>query len=461
MSKMDKTQLPCDECQLPASSQASASLKIAFYKKHRKCLKSWLQTIEDVNCVFGKQIEQWMIGVNPYLPNTCIYGITVTPLMLAAEYNFPDVIESLVDSGADVNKMCNNLTALYYAVMYCHEHCVNILLHKHATRLMDKEQSHSRLALLHNAAACGWKQVLKILIDEETDLNTTTCWPFPAILTAVSRDHVDLVKLMIEAGADVNKCNSVGETVFHVAKSAECMNVLLAAGADVHRVSCFLQQSPLHVVHNVECARKLLQMGCSLEVEDSTENTPLVSAIITKKQDVVQFLLENGATVTENAVICCAIDYNDTFLKQLLKYGGNVNAGHRGRGSALYQASKECPECIRQMTLLLQSGAHVNTYSHFFVRPIAAETKYSDKMSQRSKLLLFAAGEKLKKTNHGILPDEMKYVNSLELRHICRQAIRNHMLEISDTNLFVRIPNLGLPLILTNYLLYNVTLDDF
>ena len=49
----------------------------------------------------------------------------------------------------------------------------------------------------------------------------------------------------------------------------------------------------------------------------------------------------------------------------------------------------------------------------------------------------------------------------LELKHICREAIRKHLLELDPhQHLFGRIPKLGLSSVLMNYLLYGESLDD-
>ena len=48
----------------------------------------------------------------------------------------------------------------------------------------------------------------------------------------------------------------------------------------------------------------------------------------------------------------------------------------------------------------------------------------------------------------------------MPLKHICREAIRNHLLKLDPhQNLFGRIPKLGLPSALTSYLLYNLSLE--
>ena len=46
----------------------------------------------------------------------------------------------------------------------------------------------------------------------------------------------------------------------------------------------------------------------------------------------------------------------------------------------------------------------------------------------------------------------------LNLKHLCRSAIASHMLELSPLNLFCRVPQLGLPSLTTQYLLYYMSL---
>ena len=47
------------------------------------------------------------------------------------------------------------------------------------------------------------------------------------------------------------------------------------------------------------------------------------------------------------------------------------------------------------------------------------------------------------------------------MKELCREAVRKHLININPTqNLFERIPQLKLPGIVTEYLLYNVSLDE-
>ena len=96
-------------------------------------------------------------------------------------------------------------------------------------------------------------------------------------------------------------------------------------------------------------------------------------------------------------------------------------------------------------------------------------------------MLLFASGEALGDTsvegtyggkikgfdesgNVKSLHEVPEYLQSadpkLRLKHMCRQVVRNHLLGLDPhKNLFGRIYQMELPTILSEYLLYNMTLD--
>ena len=67
--------------------------------------------------------------------------------------------------------------------------------------------------------------------------------------------------------------------------------------------------------------------------------------------------------------------------------------------------------------------------------------------------MLLAAGEELDE-EYPDTPEE------ISLNHLCRGAIRKYLLNLNrNENLFVRMPKLGLPAFLTDYLLFNQKLQ--
>ena len=73
-------------------------------------------------------------------------------------------------------------------------------------------------------------------------------------------------------------------------------------------------------------------------------------------------------------------------------------------------------------------------------------------------MLLYAAGADIDETatEHG--SEIVQEKQALTLMNISREAIRKHVLNVNPVCLFGRIPQLGLPPLITSYLLYNVVL---
>ena len=76
-------------------------------------------------------------------------------------------------------------------------------------------------------------------------------------------------------------------------------------------------------------------------------------------------------------------------------------------------------------------------------------------------MLLYAAGEIIAISPYVQLPNFLqKEKKRMGLKHLCRQMIRNHLLELDPhAHLFGRVPRLGLPSLVTDYLLYHMTLE--
>ena len=113
---------------------------------------------------------------------------------------------------------------------------------------------------------------------------------------------------------------------------------------------------------------------------------------------------------------------------------------------------------------LLNKGANINILDNsggnaltFLATYEKGQKRYQDKF-----MILFAAGEKINRQAIEAIeqkvPDHLQ--PQLNLKDICRRRIREHLLELDPhTHLFGRIPRLELPFIITEYLLYNQTLD--
>ena len=128
---------------------------------------------------------------------------------------------------------------------------------------------------------------------------------------------------------------------------------------------------------------------------------------------------------------------------------------------------------LRCLELLLRAGAHVNKTNRSGKNAVTLHFTGTEPVNKQALLLLLAAGERLKTRrlagypltwdknySHVVIPDHLMYKrNSLGLKHMCRDVIRKHLVKVSNVNLFTRAPRLGLPSVLTSYILYDVSLD--
>ena len=114
---------------------------------------------------------------------------------------------------------------------------------------------------------------------------------------------------------------------------------------------------------------------------------------------------------------------------------------------------------MRCVKALLQADVPINKVNHLDRNTLAEVLQYNDEEISK---LLFAAGETLENADDREIPDCLRFDDlQLQLKHICREAIRKHLLKLDPhQHLFSMIPKLGLPSALMNYLLYGESLDE-
>ena len=173
-------------------------------------------------------------------------------------------------------------------------------------------------------------------------------------------------------------------------------------------------------------------------------------------------------------------------IKILLDEGADVNVMNFNNQSALMRAAlSNNLECVK---LLLQAGAKVRTKDKngFGTLPLYVVRNIlwrNSEVNTEMISVLHAAGETkeeasdevvqqlrrtphpwnlLNMTNEDCLKLSRQYLRDNEptyLKRICRHAIREHLLSISRVNLFVRVPHMGIPSLLREYLLFYVSLQ--
>lgn len=154
-----------------------------------------------------------------------------------------------------------------------------------------------------------------------------------ALAQAVQRDKRELVKILLDAGADVNEKNDAGLTaLMYVADdtSIEVVEDLIAAGAKIEIKDDEGKNALHHAASyaSVEALQALIKAGASVDARDESGRTALMIAAQEGNEDNVAALLKAGATVNlrdeddKTAFGLAKENDNGEVVDMLAAYGG-------------------------------------------------------------------------------------------------------------------------------------------
>jgi ankyrin repeat protein len=156
----------------------------------------------------------------------------------------------------------------------------------------------------------GQPELLRMLLAHGADVNRKGSEGQTALMVAVVRD-VELVEILLEQGARVNDSADGGETALHFAAaygSTDTIKVLLDAGADVNAI-CACQGQPytgggtalfeaVHYAH-YRAVEVLIANGADVNRKNSAGQSTLIIAAERGFTDIARALLKAGARAAD------------------------------------------------------------------------------------------------------------------------------------------------------------------
>ena len=157
---------------------------------------------------------------------------------------------------------------------------------------------------LLDAARRGEVEVVRSLLDGGADVNAARGDGLTALHAAAERGHLDVAKLLISAGAELDAGTRIGRyTPLHLAGRGghgRVVGALVEAGADVNATTSNTGVTPVHLaaaaVGGETSVATLLDHGADVNArEASSGQTPLMFAAAYDRSAAVRMLLSRGA----------------------------------------------------------------------------------------------------------------------------------------------------------------------
>jgi ankyrin repeat protein len=233
--------------------------------------------------------------------------------------------------------------------------------------------SHS--SALQTACRSDNISLVRILVEAGADVNVASYSPGTPLQVAVAHEQLEMVSYLLDVGADINKHASCLSALISAAslRNSELVRILLSAGADVNYkdkdgetslLAATVKDEGFPIEDVIATVETLLEAGAGVDpvVEDDDEyslgGTVLERAALWGDIKLIEILLEAGASISQST-LCFATKSNNTQLvSMLLNAGANVDGRSRNVVSALRAAVDW--ENLDLVKFLLEAGADVN-----------------------------------------------------------------------------------------------------
>ena len=200
--------------------------------------------------------------------------------------------------------------ALYNAVRIGHKEVIGFL--------KECGVKATECKFLHCASERGDVEIVSLLLEMGSDINTQDEEGQTALLKATDNGHLDVVKRLLDHGADINARNNYHETAFYVAAKSgyrEIVDLLLEKGFDSETDENFNGSSVYEAADNgsIEGLALLIDIGADMNAPNWDGSTALHISVSMGFDEKVEVLLEKGADINAKD------DNGDTPLHRLAR----------------------------------------------------------------------------------------------------------------------------------------------
>ena len=349
-----------------------------------------------------------------------------------------ETVQEIIDYGADVNGVNKRgRTALLFSCFYRQMDSVKVLLAAGADPTIADEEGFTCLYAAVDGR-CN-TETLQALIDHGAHVDAKRKDGTNALMCACRTGQSEIVKFLLEAGADVNITNANGSTSLHVAIIGDCSNETLEKivqqGAAVNAMGNRGKTALIHACESAktESVKLLLKKGADPNISDDKGYTSLHAVVSGRCTDnALEDLITHGAYLDaqnksgKTALWLACSDKKENSIKILLTAGSNPNIADNNGYTSLHVAIG-CKKKI--IKAIIDHGTHVNarSKSNMTALMMACEKRNEDAVN-----VLLAAG-----SNPNIAFNGLTCLHTAVFRDCSKealQAIISHRVDMNTTN---------------------------
>jgi ankyrin repeat protein len=248
-----------------------------------------------------------------------------TALMSASSAGHLSIVRLLVEQGADVNAWSQGETPLMLAASGVHREIYEFLYplvsdeiraigdrdaHKEMAKTLKYESRKQNKAVekLVDAAMYGNLKQLQELIASGVDVNAIATCNRTALSLAIQGGKIPIIQALLDAGADPNLPDETDEglaansplaeaaSTFFATNRSEMVRLLIQRGANVNQQDAEGRTALMCSLSNIEAIEILIASNADLEIRDNNGNTVLMMAELAKSTKIAKILKQAGAT---------------------------------------------------------------------------------------------------------------------------------------------------------------------
>ncbi|KAH9493191.1 hypothetical protein Btru_022174 [Bulinus truncatus] len=265
-----------------------------------------------------------------------------TPLMWCKDFT---VAKRLIELGADVNKTAGNNLSTPFLNLFSLEYMDNFLQQSNVF-IKGFKFAEKMSEIVRDMFTRPVTNLVNLFLEKGARINDRNLKGKTAVMLASTDENFqELLKHLLDSGADPNIGDNRGQTALHLAVREKCeLNVLalLNYKADIHSKETE-GNSCLHLCvkeNNLPMLNMLIEHGADVNAENNVGDTPLIVAAENRqtKKEIINHLLDSDANMNHRnnygytALMKAASSYFPELIQILCDRGADVNIRNNDNG---------------------------------------------------------------------------------------------------------------------------------